>query len=248
MLKGDSRFLHHCLTVVKAHIPQVFSRTTTVSSSSLHHHDTMGGPPWPQECTAQAFAWLDHCIDTNKMFAQTVVKRLNATTDKRVKSWGQVSQHMTKYAKRQLSNQTSQSIKSKLEGPPMKIMDNLLNEGSSIVPNLTGDTPMANLIVGIKSSLAEPNVAGAPEVKVEDEEDDQDQVGNSVEDAIMILDDDEETEVQSSSDESSQSEYMGSKPRKQGAAGPSTRRNFRKRPQQSVRHLTPIQFEMHAYF
>ncbi|KAK8102515.1 hypothetical protein PG984_015661 [Apiospora sp. TS-2023a] len=80
--------------------------------------------PWPQECTAQAFAWLDHCIDTDKIFADTVVDRLNSTTNKKhFSSWSQVWLHMANYAKRQVDDQTSPAIRAKLDVKYLKIED-----------------------------------------------------------------------------------------------------------------------------
>ncbi|KAK8073494.1 hypothetical protein PG994_004393 [Apiospora phragmitis] len=184
---------------------------------------------WPQECTARAFAWLDHCIEHKVDFEETVVENLNANTNKKVfTAWPLVREHMCNYAQKQIDLARG-GVRSKRAQYKEK-MARLLAGGSSIVPNLTGDTEMADLVADIKASLAESNVGGAAEVKKENE------VGGAAKDVAM--NDNDEKDVQLSSDDSSQSEYMGSspvksKPKKSGAAGPSTVRTYSKKRQQS---------------
>lgn len=144
---------------------------------------------------------------------------------------------MVNYAQKQVDDQTSLAIRRKLMAnycTNKECMDNLLHDGTSIVPNLTGDTPMANLIAGIKSSLAKPNDVGNAGVKMENDDKDEDQDINR--DVYMI--DDDSDDDQSTTLESSESEYMGGRPqRSSGAAGPNTLPKLRNKRQQSVRHI-----------
>ncbi|KAK8092978.1 hypothetical protein PG999_014565 [Apiospora kogelbergensis] len=194
------------------------------------------GPEWPQEATAQAFAWLDHCNKHHIPFRETIYDHLKSTTDMNFKGFGwlRVAKHMTTYAKSQNQSKPYMEVKARMKkGESRNSMDILLERGTTMVANLTGDAPMAKRIADIKASLDEDHIdTDSPPAEVKEEENNDEIVADTA-----IYDTFSDDNDDPSDQESSHSEYMENSHKRMG-----TGRRVSKKRRMHRQQSSPPQF------
>ncbi|KAK7974434.1 hypothetical protein PG989_016282 [Apiospora arundinis] len=183
---------------------------------------------WPENITAQAFAWLDHCIERQLSFPTTINAHLRATTNKRTQglAFTVVSRHMTAYGQSKNLDKPYSDIKKKLKpADHVRFMNDLLVLGTAMVPKLTGNTEIAQLIADAKRALAETREDGRDEVVANMDDRDNGNFDYEADDDI-------------STDESSQSEYKGNSSMRLGTV-PNAGKKRRRQPQEPSQTQLP---------